>query len=300
MSSSYLYSIVIPHFNSKGKLKRLLKSIPVRQDIQVIVIDDLSTEKSILSIVDDPDFRHIQFILSDRKLTAGGARNLGIKYTEGKFLLFADSDDYFDTKAFDTFDVYCSSHVDLIQFKVRSFDEDSHMAGTRHLYLEKQYKLFGLTRYLEIPTPYAKLIRRELITSHNICFSEVAAGNDLFFSAHVALVAQNPTFDPSIVYAVSQNTDSITANETSHTTAIRILEHAKKVKLVRELTPLWFWGVYLARRNILDMTKEHLSRPIQHQSELEPELIEASKAYDREIPAWVKKLSSLLKTVTRS
>ena len=37
-------SIIIPHFNSPRLLENLLKSMPAREDIQIIVIDDNSTE----------------------------------------------------------------------------------------------------------------------------------------------------------------------------------------------------------------------------------------------------------------
>lgn len=36
------YSIIIPHYNAPHLLERCLKSIPVREDIQVIVVDDCS------------------------------------------------------------------------------------------------------------------------------------------------------------------------------------------------------------------------------------------------------------------
>ena len=36
------YSIIIPHYNNPELLMRCLKSIPVSEDIQVIVVDDNS------------------------------------------------------------------------------------------------------------------------------------------------------------------------------------------------------------------------------------------------------------------
>ena len=38
-----VYSFIIPHKNSLQLLKRCLSSIPIRADIEVIVIDDNST-----------------------------------------------------------------------------------------------------------------------------------------------------------------------------------------------------------------------------------------------------------------
>ena len=36
----YKYSVVIPHYNSAELLRRMLASIPERDDIQIIVADD--------------------------------------------------------------------------------------------------------------------------------------------------------------------------------------------------------------------------------------------------------------------
>ena len=44
---NYLYSIVIPHYNSPTLLQRMLDSIPQREDIQIIVIDDCSSNENI-------------------------------------------------------------------------------------------------------------------------------------------------------------------------------------------------------------------------------------------------------------
>lgn len=39
-----LFSIIIPHYNIPDLLMRCLKSIPVSEDIQVIVVDDNSAD----------------------------------------------------------------------------------------------------------------------------------------------------------------------------------------------------------------------------------------------------------------
>lgn len=39
---NYNYTVIIPHYNIPDFLMRCLESIPVRKDIQVIVIDDCS------------------------------------------------------------------------------------------------------------------------------------------------------------------------------------------------------------------------------------------------------------------
>ena len=40
MLNKPLYSIIIPHYNLPKLLRRCLQSIPEREDVQVIVVDD--------------------------------------------------------------------------------------------------------------------------------------------------------------------------------------------------------------------------------------------------------------------
>lgn len=41
----YNYSLIIPHFNIPKLLRRLLSTVPKREDLQVIIVDDCSTKE---------------------------------------------------------------------------------------------------------------------------------------------------------------------------------------------------------------------------------------------------------------
>ena len=57
------YSIVIPHYNLPALLRRCLGSIPQRDDIQVIVVDDGSSEESKSALEDiGIDFPNVQIV----------------------------------------------------------------------------------------------------------------------------------------------------------------------------------------------------------------------------------------------
>ena len=80
MVPSVDYTIIIPHYNIPELLVRCLKSIPARDDIQIIVIDDGSNErnKSILKEIEQT-FPYIQFIYQENLGGAGGFF-AGMKY----------------------------------------------------------------------------------------------------------------------------------------------------------------------------------------------------------------------------
>lgn len=86
------YSIIIPHFNDFKSLERLLNSIPSRDDIEIIVIDDKSTDEYDLDSIKSKCI----FLNNETPIkSAGTCRNIGLKIAKGKWLLFADSDDVF-------------------------------------------------------------------------------------------------------------------------------------------------------------------------------------------------------------
>lgn len=274
-----LFTLIIPHFNSKNLIRRLLDSIQKGDDIQIIVVDDCSTEPSILSVSKDPAYSHVNFIFSEKKLTAGGARNVGLHHAVGKYIVFADSDDFFSPDAFDIFRWKIESNYDLYQFKITSFIEGTKQTGTRHLiYTKELYKEFGLSKYLAIDQPVAKLINHDLIKKRNIRFSEVPAGNDVLFSAKVTLFAKKKKFINKTVYNVSQSEDSITAQKTESNLASRIKEQTKKTELITANTPSCYWITYLCRRNIFRVTKDI------HKTTNSRELHELADQYNRTMP----------------
>lgn len=117
------YSIIIPHKNIPDLLQRCLNSIPRRTDIQIIVVDDNSDPKKV-------DFEHfpgvgekcVEVYFTKEGKGAGYARNMGLKYAKGKWLLFADADDYFVDDLLPFFDEYVYSVLDIVFFDVESRD----------------------------------------------------------------------------------------------------------------------------------------------------------------------------------
>jgi len=95
-----LYSIIIPHYNDYSRLERLLKSIPInRNDIEVLVIDDCSPDKKLLTELKTRlSYKQIIWLSTRVNAGAGAARNIGLDNSHGQWLLFADSDDEFLAK----------------------------------------------------------------------------------------------------------------------------------------------------------------------------------------------------------
>ena len=127
MNNNIIYSIIIPHYNVPLLLNRCLKSIPNRPDVQVIVVDDLSPDREKYNeIIPELKRKNVELYVVDEKKRGGHARNIGIEHAKGKWLLFADSDDYFNYCIDDIFDEYADTDYDCVFFNATILDTNTY------------------------------------------------------------------------------------------------------------------------------------------------------------------------------
>ena len=103
MKMNYTYSIIIPHYNSPELLKRMLASIPERDDIQILVIDDYSTSENV-SKVKALSHKNLEIVFLKQNRGAGYARNVGLERVKGKWVSVVDADDVYDKDTFSILD----------------------------------------------------------------------------------------------------------------------------------------------------------------------------------------------------
>ena len=92
------FKVIIPNYNSEKYINKCLDSIlnQTFKDFEIIIVDDLSTDDSIMLIKKYKDKR-IHLVQNDVKRYNGGGRNVGIDYPiKSKYTLFIDNDDWFD------------------------------------------------------------------------------------------------------------------------------------------------------------------------------------------------------------
>lgn len=206
------YSIIIPHKNSIALLRRLLSSIPEREDIQVIVVDDNSSLKEEeWAIFPGLERKNVTCIFNkEAGRWAGGARNIGLEKATGKWIIFADADDYFEPLAFEYFDKHIETDVDIIYFNVISRFSDTGLPSNREetvrpllLQYTAANKRSEMLLRLNFHEPWAKMIRHTLIEEHNLTFEEVRWANDVRFTTAIGIYAKTIDVDLNIVYCIT-------------------------------------------------------------------------------------------------
>lgn len=213
------YSVIIPHKNCIDLLVRCINSIPNREDIEIIIVDDKSdNQEKLKETIASLQRCNLVSVYSIKSGGGGYARNRGLKIATGKWLLFCDSDDYYCDSAFDTFDKYADSKYDIVFFKHIGIISDIGKVVPRSEYRNKI-----IDNYLEDKNPYtesvmrynnavpwAKMVRHSLVKEYNIDFEEVPASNDTMFSTKIGYYAKSITGSSEVVYVATVRKGSIT------------------------------------------------------------------------------------------
>ena len=220
----YNLTIIIPHYNSSLLLEKLLSTIPKNENIEVIVIDDKSDNTHIEYINKIKKLKtYTEFILlrnETSKKGAGTSRNIGLERATGKWILFADSDDYFTDIFYKSISKYFKSINDIVFFNPTSIYIDTKEIADRHLdivhvldtYRNDSNKVNKLNVKFNIFPPWAKLIKKDFLEKNKIIFDEVIAANDVMFSTKVGYFMENFEVSNSIIYVITRNHGSLTAN----------------------------------------------------------------------------------------
>lgn len=123
------FSIVIPVYNVEDYIDRCFKSLENQtyKDFNVIIVCDECTDNS-EKIVDkfvknNKKFKKIKAI----KTGLSRARNIGVENIDSDYLLFLDSDDYYESNLLEVLANELKDNPDLIRFQIREVFEDKQI-----------------------------------------------------------------------------------------------------------------------------------------------------------------------------
>ena len=140
-------SVIVPVYNGEKYLKKCLKSImnQTLRDIEIICIDDGSTDDSakILKKLSSKDNR-IK-IISTKNNGQGFARNLALKEVNGEFIAFVDADDWIDKYSLELLVSKAKKdNLDLLFFQMVNYIENSNEFVETDLYNHKCFENHGI------------------------------------------------------------------------------------------------------------------------------------------------------------
>ena len=210
------YSIIIPHYNTPDLLVRCLKSIPVRKDIQVIVVDDCSPNADTYRKHYSEFSRdYLEWYSTLKGGSAGRARNVGLEHAKGKWILFIDADDYFSQELEEILDKYKHSKYDVIHFKEDSIDNETQKQSNRHQNRNQSINAFlrgessARDAALWNTAVVSQMISRKFIEDYQIRFDEETIAEDIMYAAKLACLTDRITMSGEVLYVVSTTGNSL-------------------------------------------------------------------------------------------
>lgn len=233
------YSIIIPHKNTPDLLRKCLDSVPRRDDIQIIVVDDNSD-------ADKVDFGHFpgmgephtEVYLTKEGRGAGYARNVGLEHAKGKWILFLDSDDFFHECVSELMDRCVDKDADVIFFKVDSINlidgTDGHRGDEYTERVDIAIKNKNYQSVLMYSCPWGKIFSFEFLKKHGIKFNEVRYSNDVVFMAKVAFYSGKYDAVDLTAYCISVSKGTLTGIAKPESCLIRLKQDLEGIRLLKK------------------------------------------------------------------
>lgn len=139
-------SVIVPVWNQESLIERAIRSVPKRDDVELIIIDDGSTDDTpaILRAIQEEDLGNFNLIVlrNQKNMGVGYTVNVGIEYASGEYMVLLGSDDYFYTDMFEEA-MKKLDGTDLVYFDLKTND------GTvMRLNKKTKYGLCGSTKFM--------------------------------------------------------------------------------------------------------------------------------------------------------
>lgn len=196
-----MIDIIIPVYNSQNTIGKTLDSIVLQsiKDLVIVnIIDDGSIDNYDEIIKSYKDVININFYKLPKNMGPGYARQFGVEHSNGKYIMFIDSDDV----------LYDANSLKSIYETIESENYDVVYSQMREDYFGEVYDF-----YVGFDVLHSKIYSRDFIEKNNIRFPELYNSEDLAFNN---LVIMN---DPSIgccddmVYVYCRRENSLTQTD---------------------------------------------------------------------------------------
>lgn len=213
-----LVSVVVPIYKVEPYLEKCVKSIQNQtyQNLEIILVDDGSPDRC--GEICDRYAREDTRIKAVHKENGGlsDARNYGVRYTTGKYLLFVDSDDFIhETLVEKTVKVAEENACDLVLFDY--YYVEHNIEEVRTCEQIPAYQTTSLDRQRVLlatpPSAWSKLFNRDFYMSSGIEFPKGLYFEDLGTTPKFLLKAKKVFYLKEPLYYYMIRSNSIMGNQ---------------------------------------------------------------------------------------
>lgn len=204
-----LVSIIVPAYNAEKTLNKCLDSLlnQTLKEIEIIVINDKSTDKTLEILNSYKDNKKIVIIDNKKNLGPAASRNKGLDIAKGKYIGFVDSDDYTDPKMYEEMSSKMTDDIDLVCCGRYNVTKNG-MKKVTHDKTETDAKAFSKTsNYIT-----DKLFRKSIIDRYNLYLPEqYSYAEDFAFEIRYRFYSKKMCIiDKPLYYYLADSEGSIT------------------------------------------------------------------------------------------
>lgn len=132
---SPFFSIIVLSYNKELFIEKCIKSCinQTFQNIEIIIVDDCSQDKTVELINNYRDFKQLSIIQNSTNSGAFASRIIGEQHAKGEYIIHVDGDDFVKTTMCEILHPYCKTHQwDIIGFGWTNIGLDGKHTNMHH------------------------------------------------------------------------------------------------------------------------------------------------------------------------
>lgn len=209
-------SVIIPLYNAEKFIEKSLKTVlnQTLREIEVIVVNDGSTDSSLDKVKEFCKIDNRITILSQPNSGSGKARNFGMNFAKGEYLAFMDADDWYPEK--DILEsLYIKAKTNHAKICGGSFSNSKKGIVTTKFqgnYKKYTFETEGFINFSDYQFDYGYhrfIYLRELIKKNRILFPDLKRFQDPPFFLNCMKAADKFYAIPKIVYCYRKGENAV-------------------------------------------------------------------------------------------
>ena len=209
-------SIIVPVYNTGKYLWRCLESL-INQtftDLEIIWVDDGSSDNSLNILKEYVQKDERIKVFTQENQGPGVARNLALQKATGEFVMFCDSDDFYELEMCEKmYNAIQENDVDLVECNSNVIKEDCkrEVVMSRYCQIKCQGKQ-NITKKIRLKVNvvlWNKIFKKSIIDEYDIRFPDFASAEDNAFIYKYILVSKKMFFLSDKLYNYILRANSI-------------------------------------------------------------------------------------------
>lgn len=253
-------SFILPVYNVEKYLSQCLESLVKQtyQDIEIIAVNDGSTDTSPQILVKYASVDKRIRILNQKNQGLSMARNVGLENVTGEYVLFVDSDDYVALNTAECIAKVVEQfpQLDVVTFSREIFYENAYslvddlFVSSGNIFSGKEFFERAISERKFVSAVWQKAFSMKFLIQNNLMFIPNILYEDLSFSIHAILYAQQVTSISDVLYFYRRsNLQSITNNVSSRDLdVLKTLEYFQKLLENRDTSDILkseVWHIFM-------------------------------------------------------